>query len=239
MLYKKKYIKTKIYIIALFALFMLTNTTLGEIHQISNLKPFEDTLNNANHKTLVIFDIDDVVMMPTDDYSMSRNPYRKKLWQEMKKRLTEERLELLYSIITSNAKWRLVDPKILDILSNLEKSSIPTIALTSFSTGKFGIIEKREDLRIKDLNALGVNFLNLSPFKDEMMMHQISGKYGIPMLKDGVILTAELEKDLVLNYVLSQKSYKPETIIFIDDTLKHLKSIEKLCDKLKINFHGL
>jgi hypothetical protein len=217
---------------------MTTNLTFAKINKITNFELLANILDLENKDTLVVFDIDDVVMMPADSYSMSRNPYRKKLWKEMKERLSKEEIEFLYSIITTDAKWQLVDSKILDILGILKKLSIPTIALSSFSTGKYGQIEKREEIRLRDLASLDIDFFELSPFQDTFTMNQLSGEDGVPMIKDGVILTAELGKDLVLDHVLKYKNYKPKKIIFIDDTLKHLESVEKLCDSLKIDFLG-
>ena len=64
-------------------------------------------------------------------------------------------------------------------------------------------------------------------------------KTGVPMLKSGVILTAQLDKAKGLEFILSRINYYPKTIIFIDDMLNNLESIERLISKLKIKFHRL
>ena len=63
-------------------------------------------------------------------------------------------------------------------------------------------------------------------------------KRMVPWLKDGIILTAEVDKVVVLEYMLRMRKYSPKSIIFIDDQLKNLESLEKFCNKLKIKFHG-
>ena len=41
-----------------------------------------------------------------------------------------------------------------------------------------------------------------------------------------------------MEYILRQKNYYPKKIVFIDDQLNNLESLEKLCTKLKIKFEG-
>jgi hydroxymethylpyrimidine pyrophosphatase-like HAD family hydrolase len=145
----------------------------------------------------------------------------------------------LYCLTASKAKWRLVDPDIIDIFTRLKERQIPSIALTSIYTGKFGNIEKLEDWRIKHLHDLGFDFVNLTPIKEEILLYELEEQDGVPMLKSGVILTAQIDKGKTLEYILRHNNYYPKTIIFIDDMLNNLESLERLSSKLKIKFHGL
>ncbi len=61
--------------------------------------------------------------------------------------------------------------------------------------------------------------------------------YNVQYLKARVI-TAEVDEAKVLEYILRQKNYYPKKIVFIDDQLNSLESLEKLCTKLKIKFEG-
>jgi len=233
-------IVTKIVIRILILNFLLImNTALADIVTISNLSPLKKILQKADQDTLVIFDVDHVLIMPTDEYTFSRHPYRKQLWQEIKNRHSKEETKILYGITASKAKWRLVDPEIIDIFSYLQKHQIPSIALTSLYTGKFGNIEKIEDWRVKQLKDFSIDFASLTPIKEELSVNELAEENGIPMLKSGVILTANVDKAKVLEYMLHHSNYYPKTIIFIDDQLSNLKSLEMLADKLQIKFHGL
>jgi hypothetical protein len=60
----------------------------------------------------------------------------------------------------------------------------------------------------------------------------------MPMLKSGVMLTAQVDKGKTLECILRRSGYYPKTIVFIDDMLNNLESLEKLSAKLKIKFHG-
>jgi histidinol phosphatase-like enzyme len=219
---------------------MLINQAFAKIMEFSELKHFQHILEQANQDTLVIFDVDHVLIMPTNEYTLSRPIYRTQLWQELKDKLPEEKFEYLFSIVVFKAKWQLVDDNILQTLSHLNSNKIPTIALTALNTGKLGIINNREDLRIKELSSLGINFKSMSPFsKDKIIIHELENKHGIPMLKNGIILTAELDKGQVLEYILNNQNYRPKSIIFVDDKLINIQSIESICERYNIKCCGI
>jgi hypothetical protein len=218
---------------------MFLNIAFAQITKISEMNLLEEILSEADSNTLVIFDVDHVLIMPTDEYSLNRNPFRKQLWVEMSKKLPKEKFTFFKSIAISSAKWQLVDPCIINIIAALNEKHIPTIALTSLSTGKVGVIDKMEDLRIKELNSVGLSFKHSTPLKEELYADALEEEHGIPLLKDGIILTAEVDKAVVLEYILRMGKYFPKSIIFIDDQLKNLESLDRLCDKLKIKFHGV
>ena len=230
--------KNIIWLITLY-IFAATNmTTYAQITEITDFQLLKSSIKNMDLNTLVIFDVDHVLIMPTDEYSLNRNPYRRQLWQDLKLRSSEEEFKFLRSIAVSSAKWRLVDTNIMTVLSELKNKNIPTVALTSLATGKFGIIEKMEDLRIKELQSVGIDFTNLTPLHGELPINELKSMHGTPMLKAGIILTAEVDKTKTLEYILRQKNYYPKKIVFIDDQLNNLESLEKLCTRLKIKFEG-
>ncbi len=223
----------------ILSFFVTINSALADIMMISDFIPLKKLLEEADQDTLVIFDVDHVLIMPTDEYTLNRHPYRKELWKEIEGRLSKEEMKTLYGLTASKAKWRLVDPDIIDIFTRLKERQIPSIALTSIYTGKFGNIEKLEDWRIKHLHDLGFDFVNLTPIKKEILLYELEEQDGVPMLKSGVILTAQIDKGKTLEYILRHNNYYPKTIIFIDDMLNNLESLERLSSKLKIKFHGL
>ncbi|EOB09706.1 hypothetical protein H376_6510 [Rickettsia prowazekii str. GvF12] len=112
------------------------------------------------------------------------------------------------------------------------------MGLTKLPTGKFGIIEDMIAWRMHELTELKVNFQEFSPLKDEIIIEDYNAGYGKPTLKDGIIYTAEYDKGIVFEYVLSKTNYYPQSIIFIDDIEENLLSLQKTCNKLKINYQG-
>ncbi|MFY9590281.1 DUF2608 domain-containing protein [Rickettsia endosymbiont of Halotydeus destructor] len=210
---------------------------ITKITKVHDFKEIAENIEQANHNSLVLFDIDDVVVMDTDEYRLTHD-YRKELFNKIEKRLSKQQCELLISVILKDRKARFVNPDIINIFDVLKQNKIPTMGLTKLATGKFGIIEDMIEWRIKELNELGVNFAGLTPLDDEILIKDFDAGYGVPTLKEGVIYTAEYDKGSVLEYILREKNYCPKSIIFIDDILENLESLQKMCNDLQINYYG-
>lgn len=220
-------------------IFMHVSTVYGQIAKISKITALNKIIQEIDPETLVIFDVDHVIIMPTDEYSFNRNSYRKHLWKEISSRYPEEEAKFLRSIAILATKWTLVEDDIIKIFSNLKNRNISTIALTAYVTGKFGIIEKMEDLRIKQLNSVGIGFNNSTPLQGKIVINKLNNQYGVPMLKSNIIFTTEMDKSKVLQYVFINANYYPKSILFIDDQLNNLESVEKMCENLDIKFKGI
>lgn len=218
--------------------FMIVNVALADIVKISNFILLKEAIERANKDTLVIFDVDHVLIMPTDEYTLNRHPYRKELWKAIENRISKEKWKELYGITASKAKWRLVDPDIMNIFAELKVRKIPTMALSSIYTGKFGVIDSIEDWRVKQLHDLGFDFATLTPIKIDLYLKELEANDGIPILKSGVMLTAQIDKAKMLEYVLHHTNYRPKTIIFVDDMLNNIESLENLSRKMQIEFYG-
>ncbi len=217
---------------------------IKEIYSFSKLKDLFNLTNNND--VLVIFDVDDVLITPSSEDNL-RQPYRNQLLQSILKRITPEEFELLKSSIFLNTKQVLVELKIIDIFGHLKSHKIPAIALTTMGTGKFGIIKKMHDFRFKQLNSVNLSFKCLTPLGDEHIMLELAkinkrfldlNCKGNPMLKSGIIFTSGLDKGMVLEYILKKYNYYPKTIIFIDDLIENVKSLQQICFKLNIDFYG-
>jgi len=124
------------------------------------------------------------------------------------------------------------------LIKSLEQRNIAAIALTGWWTGKYGKIAKMENLRFNALKDVDISFINTSPFKEDAAFPEFENKNGVPMLISGVILTS-LDKGLVLKFVLEKYNLHFKKIIFIDDTIKELESVEIICREMNIDFQGI
>lgn len=205
--------------------------------RIFHIDLIKDIIRNASKDTLVVFDVDQVLIVPKRECDFWHS-YRERLWENIKERISEQKREMLLSVVLSMIEWVLLEAEIISIIKDLESRCIPTIALTALGTGRIGVIEKLEDWRINQLNGFGINFANLTPMNGEILIESLQSRYGIPMLKEGIILTAEVDKGVVLEHILHYKNYYPKEIIFIDDRLVNIEAVERMCKKLQIVFHG-
>ena len=217
------------------------------IKETYNLLPVLDLLDLTNHQdTLVIFDVDEVLITPSSQDDL-RHPYRDRLLQSIFNRIKPLEIELLKSIIFLTAKQVLVESRITEIFEKLKSHKIPAIALTAMGTGKLGIIKKMHDFRFTQLDSVNLSFEHLSPIDGEHIMLELSTRNrkfsgldckGDPMLKSGVVFTSGLDKGLVLEYIFKKYNYYPKTIIFVDDLIENVESLQQTCFKLNIDFYG-
>ena len=209
----------------------------SKINKVHDFKAVIEAVKQADNTSLVLFDIDEVIVMDSDESRLTHD-YRKALMKDIEKRLTRKECELLLSVILKGKKSRFVNLDILKIFALLKEKNIPAMGLTKLPTDKFGIIEDMIEWRIRELAELKVNFQEFSPLEDEIIIEDFNIGYGKPTLKDGIIYTAEYDKGSVLEYVLRKTNYYPQSIIFIDDIEENLLSLQKTCKELKINYQG-
>jgi hypothetical protein len=209
------------------------NENICHPEKIYNFSPVISKLQLATTSTLVIFEINDVLIIPSnhdDDFSY---PYRAELLTSMLTRL-KKNADVLQSIILSSTKYVLVDDEIKNIFNILQSKHIPAIALTSINTGKFGIIPSMENLTIKTLKNVGISFKALATkFKNTS---KNSTSPNEPLLKSGIVFTSNFDKGEALSYMFRKHNYYPKNIISIDNNLNSFESLKTLCMELNINF---
>lgn len=210
---------------------------LSTINKIHDFKEVIEAIEKADETYLVLFDVDEVIVMDSDESRLTHD-YRKVLVNDIQKRLTIEQCKLLMSVVLKDRKAKFVNNDILTIFALLKEKNIPAMGLTKLSTGKFGIIEDMIEWRVQELTSLKVNLQELSPLHDEIIIKDFNAGYGDPILKGGIIYTAEYDKGGVLEYMLQKSNYSPKSIIFIDDVEENLFSLQETCSKLKINYQG-
>ena len=228
----------KCFILPIIFFCTCSNMAICEVIKIKDFALLRDYFKTIEKNTLVIFDIDDVILMPTDEFNMDTE-IRKKLTNVLKQKYTKEERRLLYSIVLSKRKVKLVDSKIKMLFEDLTKMRIPVTALTSWWTGSYGKIANMESIRFSDLKQVDISFKNISPFTKDTKLKGFKADKGIPMIKHGIILTATHDKGKVLKQSLELFGLSYKNIILVDDQLINIKSVEKICQQTKINFTGL
>ena len=216
-------------------------TVSANIVETNSLVPFEDAAESADKDTIVIFDVQEVLMVAKDQIL---TPLYKSDFRTIKDRIIAtyslHDQERLFSIILRNYETENVDPTLIKTLEDLKLKGVKALALTSGYTGKYGVIESRENLRLERLKKIGINFkdsfLNVEPI---IFLHLKGAdpKY-LPMFKDGVLFACRLSKGEVLKAFLQKVNYKPKKIIFVDNQLKNIEDVEAYCADEAIEFTG-
>lgn len=217
------------------------SSAFAEITQTSNLAPIEAALNQADLETLVIFDVDDVLITAKDQILQPvHHKLAKKLEESLESRHSEEESQKLWSIIWLTRIDELVDPKMVSLIKEAQTKGIKVMALTNAWTGSFGNIPSLEDWRIGELEDFGYTFKDSwSKLKSKTFTNLKSkDPKRFPVFKSGIVFTCNLPKAEVLKAFLQYTNLSPKKIIFIDDKRKHLESVEAFAKATGIPFIG-
>jgi hypothetical protein len=192
----------------------------------------------ADSDTLVVFDVDEV-LITFDDLIL--RPCGKHFTPASWKGIYQEELDYLTSIIWNESKTILVDPSAPELVNKLVNRGVKVIALTACPTGDFGIIEKIEDWRLKILKRLNIDFSNTFP-KNQVIYFDDGDKKerDYPLFKEGILFIGNGEKtkgDLLVQF-FEEIQWYPSKVIFIDDRMYNLTSVESALNKIKILYQG-
>ena len=230
-------------ILTVLAFFSLINfhVALAEITKTSILSPIELAIQHADSETLVIFDVDDVLITVKDQILQSEyEKFLEELNKKLESRTSEEEAQKFWSIIYLTRIDELVDPRMVALIKEAQAKGLKVMAFTNAWTGTFGNIPSLEDWRLNELADFGYTFKDswsaLKPKTFEALKSQDPKRF--PVFKDGIVFTSNLPKDEVLKAFLEYASLSPKKIIFIDDKSKNLKSVEAFCQKTGIKFTG-
>ncbi|MDF2578218.1 MAG: hypothetical protein K0S74_1702 [Chlamydiales bacterium] len=178
------------------------------------------------------------MIAPTDEFIL-QDSIRKTLSRELRAKYSKNDIKLIFSDFFRKRTVRLVNPEVRSLIRKLAQRDIPVTALTAWWTGHFGTIPKMEELRLQGLAEVNISFMDISPFKEDCSFPDLKADDGVPMITNGIILTALVDKGIVLKAALNKANFKPNKIIFIDDNLSYVKSVEKICEELNIEFIGI
>lgn len=229
-------------ILLLFFCLIWFITVSSQIISTQSFEPIEAVLKDANKDTLVIFDVDDVLIMSTNQAFQrpTDENFLNEIFLDLKTRFGEEKTDLLESIILLQETVQLVDPKIVSLINTLQIKGVPIIGLTAMSTGAYGKIQSIEDWRIQKLESMGINLnrywgnLKSKQFSDFNIKDLKDG----PVFKAGILFSAKVPKGEALQAFLQYVKLKPSKIIFVDDLSKNVKSVQRFCNKAGIEFIG-
>ena len=220
----------------------LTASLSAVIIKTNNLQPLLQIFNELDENSLVLFDVDETLIIAQDAILQ---PRAQPLLERCVKKILENpkfvntvnyEQTYLLSQILSKMKFNLIEPQSVDLIYELQDRGIRTIALTAMRTGSFGIIPNMEDWRIQQLKELGITFTSAFSNYPYFALPPIDGY--CPVFKQGVLCADRYSKGKTLLAFLEQVKWKPYRIVFIDNKWSFLKSVEKALKNTGIEFIG-
>ncbi|MBA3957309.1 MAG: DUF2608 domain-containing protein [Parachlamydiaceae bacterium] len=212
--------------------FFVCSQSFAIITQVNDLELIEQTTQQLTPQDLVLFDIDWTIIIAEDPLL---RPCGAHLLAKLKKEILDKdgQVDLHLSRIWNESKYTLVDPKILTLIHNLQKRNIPTMGLTGIRTGKMGVIPNLEDWRLEQLQQQNIDFSHSYP---TITFPEFPAPP--PIFKHGVLFTSWNSKGTVLVGLLKKLDFTPCKVIFVDDHLEYIETVEAAMHDLGIEFHG-
>lgn len=216
----------------------------AQITQVNDMKEIFNAFKEADSKTLAIFDVDMVLVQPSNPaFQMANMKRYSTISKRIMKEVPADKHMIFLSLMTINSNPVLIDERTPQFLEQLIQRGIPAIALTANLTGKLGTIQKMEQWRVDSLRQLGIDFSRATPCKLLLVFDKLAsyrGNYSTYL--DGILFvngTTVSKGDAFLSF-LEKSGFSPNKVIFVDDREDHLKSLETAIQKLdrSIEYQG-
>jgi phosphoglycolate phosphatase-like HAD superfamily hydrolase len=187
--------------------------------------------NEYNKDLLVIFDIDNTIATTPTPLGSDQWFYAmKKGFVETGKSDQEAIDHLLpqYIHIQRNTWLIPVEKDTVSVIHTLQEKGVSVIALTARSL-------ELAHRTIEQLHHMDIYFTKTDPY--ECPIAYDNKKPGIYI--DGIIFSGNHDKGEMLVHWFKQSNYRPKKVIFIDDKLKNLHSVEKALHNRDYPFIGI
>lgn len=217
----------------------------NNIKQIDSYAQATDTLNATDENSLVLFDVDDTLIEPASvvfrPKTVENEAYHPWL-VELTSRVygSADKPEAYYgSIWKTKEVPLLIEPAIVEMIQMLQnRKRAKVMALTALRTGAHFTIPSLPKWRFNQLKELGIDFSKAN-FPDMAFDELPKGDDGnYPVLYHGILCTSTSSKGAVLGAFLDRVQWKPDRVIFFDDSLKRVEQVAEEMRKREIPFQG-
>ncbi|MFC1843137.1 DUF2608 domain-containing protein [Candidatus Dependentiae bacterium] len=217
----------------------------SKIHKVKNLDLLAKEIKNLNKDSLVIFDVDNTLIVAENGFNNHVSDKFKKVWKPLVKKINNsvkpEKFKVLLSRMSMGTKSMLVDEKVLSIIKEIKNKKSKILALTKYIPGKFGDIDRGDIYRFKTLKSVGIDFGSYFPNYDRIVLKELVHKVKktSPVFYNGALMTDRFTKGQALKVFLNKIKWWPKKIVYVDDDLKFLQEVKKIAEKKGIEFLGL
>lgn len=189
--------------------------------------------NEHNAQTLVIFDLDNTLMHPDKHLGSDQWFYQRVAYFEAQGMKHQDAINATlprYFQVMYYVWMQPVQENTVQVVHQLQNKKVTTIALTARSLD----IAYRT---IEQLDHIGITFDGKGPVKCPITYQRDNKKPA--MYLHGIIFCGDHDKGEVIADWFNRIKYYPKKIIFIDDKMKNIVSVEKALHKRDYPFIGI
>ncbi len=222
----------------LFGLVSLFGNAQCEIIEAPDLTQFEAEIKNIDDQALVVFDLYNTIIVPSDMILRSNaKPLFKKIDESIQDDKTfvphhpHSDAHLKRSVLKS-MKFEPVDSKFPKIIQELSERGIATMAISLSNKRDFGSTQKSASVTLNHLAQVGLDFKKSFI---EFTAPVFEKPYSSAVFKDGVLFATKVQKGKLLAEFLKKMDLQPSKIIYIDDKLDFVQSVDSEMKSLGID----
>lgn len=206
--------------------------------EIVETQSIESILPYIEEDTLVLFNIAEVLTDST--LSLGSSPSRKYIQATAKKMANRPACDvhdIFTWIIFNQIPHKTVEPVTAQLIAGLQEREVVVAALTSRGRTEWYTTEIPgvDDQTDKVLEALGIDLKRTQP---PIVSIQMEGAEYLTHYRNGIYYSNHMEKGLFLKKILEDSGYRPKNIVFVDDKLDSLKTVDEAMKELSIPFTG-
>lgn len=216
----------KMILISSFFLTSFLQADIMEITQIDDIRPY------ITKDALYLFDIDDTLI--DNPFSLGSPPWRN--W--VKSKLPNYDINfVLYDALTlfiaKNAPYKTVEPSTANLIADLQNQGHAVFAFTARGRSQWYTtdIEGVDRFTDEQLHHAGIDF-KATLIPEELQSLETT------YFCDGVIYAQHIAKGDLLKHLFKDLKYYPSLVIFVDDKLEQVQSVEAAVKGAGIPFIG-
>lgn len=221
----------------------------SDVQKIDTITQAEQELSTATPNTLVVFDMDQTLINPTEQlfnilclpiscFDLADHAFIRELCANHP--VLQSASNDFYnqpafvSVILEKNAFIPTEQKSIKILQDAQKRGVRVIALTAASTGTLGSIKNMPAQRVHNLQQIGLDFSASFTEKEFEFVNLFTDHKNPPAFYHGVLCASRNPKGLVLKAFFEKINWHPEKILFFDDNKEQCESVAREMKKLNI-----
>lgn len=208
----------------LIGLLFLCNFCSGyaEIRTLSSLEPLKQEIINSSNETIVLLDVGGTLLAYPDAVLHPAHESWKYDWFQTHYPNISKKDKIAFDkvILGTLDRWKLHDARWPEVVVQAQDLGVKVVAFT-----KVALDRSMRGSRAQILRNLGIPFKNDLPELSSGHLYEYA---------QGVIETEQKLKGPVLKEIISSLATLPNKIIFVDDQMKQIKSVDDACRELEI-----
>lgn len=215
----------------------------AEIIKVADMQEVFEYFREADSKTLAIFDVDMVLVQPSDPAFQMANMKRfSAICKRVLNEVPADKQMLFLSLMTIGSAPVLIDDRAPQLIQNIQARGIPAMALTANVTGSLGSVPDMAEWRVDGLRQLGFDFSKTAPYPSPLLFDTLAPYRGhFSTYRSGIFFVngTTVSKGEALLAFLKKLDSCPTKVIFIDDREDNLKNLEAALRGKSVEFLGL